>query len=84
MFASSSLVFAIAHLDVKGRLRSEISEGAGNHDSGALMTKHTHTPQSVTRYRKQSSTHVRAALLYAAGGGGGATGGGLRVQLSRR
>lgn len=37
----SFLVFVSAHLDVKGGLRGEVSEGARDHDSGALVTKHT-------------------------------------------
>lgn len=78
---SSSLVFA--HLDVKGRLRSEVSEGAGNHDSGALVT-HTHLAVSDMEQKTESSTHsIRAALLSAAGGGGGATGGGSGFRCGR-
>lgn len=37
----SFFFFVSAHLDVKGGLRGEVSEGAGDHDSGALVTKHT-------------------------------------------
>lgn len=51
----SFLVFVSAHLDVKGGLRGEVSEGAGDHDSGALVTKHTsnvghskHTQLTIT------------------------------------
>lgn len=35
----SFLKFVSTHLDVKGRLRGEVSEGARNHDSGTLATK---------------------------------------------
>lgn len=82
----------MTHLDVKGRLRSEVSEGAGNHDSGALVTKNTH---QTYKYTQDSQSHTEtAALLFTAGGGeaglqveerrgyrwqgGGATGGGIR------
>lgn len=48
-FLSSSLIFVTTHLDVKGHLRGEVSEGAGNHDSGALVTKNTHQTFKYTQ-----------------------------------
>ena len=54
------LIFVSAHLNVKGRLRGEVGEGAGDHDSGALVTKHTHTSDvghSKNTHSSQSLTN---------------------------
>lgn len=71
----SSLYFNITHLYVKGRLRCEVNEGAGNYDSSTLETKTHwlrrktwstwafHTDRATSRLPRQGSWR-----------GGGATG----------
>lgn len=48
--------FVSAHLDVKGGLRGEVSEGAGDHDSGALVTKHTHPMLVIQKHTQLTIT----------------------------
>lgn len=53
----SFLIFVATHLDVKGRLRGEVSEGAGNHHSGTLVTKNTHQASL-----KHTQKHARVTI----------------------
>lgn len=62
---SHFLPFVLTHLDVKGHLRGEVSEGTGNGDSGGLKMenrqtltkrKRAHTPEEDQEQRPSPSS----------------------------